>query len=48
MKKVKQSTAKPIKDEMRLINGKVMIWDGKKWITEREDYKQFILKSINP
>lgn len=36
MKKAKQSTGKPYLNEMRVIEGKVMVWNGRKWILEQQ------------
>lgn len=33
--KVKQSTEKPFIGEMRIINGTVMVWTKKGWVTEK-------------
>lgn len=36
--KVRQSTEKPMLNEMRKINGVVKIWDGKAWQIERGQF----------
>jgi hypothetical protein len=43
---VKYSTGKPYVDEMRVINGVVMVWTGTKWITEREWERIYSLKPV--
>lgn len=39
--KVKKSTEKAFIGEIRLINGKPMVWSSKGWITESEWDKQY-------